>query len=95
MTHKLYQSTNKAMRAILIVAKDEEEATEISLALGFVKSRDNLKVKDFTEVYLNKDRKDKGLNFDNLAPGQFFQKIENHKSTWVTYMPNKNLSCKD
>lgn len=94
MLNKLYQSTNKNNNKILIVAKDESEAIEISLALGFVKNQDNLKIKDFTQIYLTKDRQEKGLNFDNLFPGQLFQKIENNISSWTTYMPTKMATKK-
>lgn len=89
MINELYQSTNKSNNKILIVAKDENKAIEISLALRFVKDRNNLKIKDFTQIYLTKDRQEKGLNFDNLAKGQLFQKIENNMSSWITYMPTE------
>lgn len=87
MINKLYQSTNKSNNKILIVAKDKNEAIKIALILGFVKTPNNLKIKDFTQIYLTKDRQEKGLNFDNLAPGQLFQKIEKNISSWITYMP--------
>lgn len=85
--NKLYQSTNKRNKKILIVAKDECQAIEISLKLKFVKNKDNLKIKDFTQDYLTKELQEKGLEFDNLSPGQLFQKIENNVSIWMTYMP--------
>lgn len=94
MTNKLYQATNKSNKNILIVAKDENEAIEISFPLGFIKTQNNLKIQDFTQLYLNKDRQEKGLNFDNLAKGQLLQIIENNISNWTTYMPtttNKKL----
>jgi hypothetical protein len=89
MKNKLYKSTNKNKNTILIVAKNENEAIEISLILGFAKDQKNLKIEDFTEIYLTKDRQEKGLKFDDLASGQFLQKIENNISSWVTYMPAK------
>lgn len=95
MTNKLYQSINKSKNKILIVAKDECEAIEICLVLGFAKESDNLKIKDFTNTYLTKERQEKGLNFDTLAPGQLLQKIEGNISSWLTYIPtikpNKKL----
>lgn len=94
MINKLYQSTNKSNNKILIVAKDEDEAIKIALILGFVKNQNNLKIKDFTQIYLNKDRQEKGLNFDNLEPGQLFQKIEKNISSWMTYMPTKTTNRK-
>lgn len=88
MINKLYQLTNKSNNTILIVAKNENEAIEISLASGFVKNQNNLKIKDFTQIYLTKERKEKGLNFDNLASGVFFQKIYNNGiNTWHTSLP--------
>lgn len=95
MINKLYQCKNKNDNTILIVAKDENEVIEISLELGFVKSKKNLKIKDFTNEYLNKSRQQKGLNYDNLMPGQFFQIINNKgESSWTTYRPEKKLTKK-
>lgn len=85
MINKLYRVSNKANNRILIIAKNDEEVKEIALSLNFIKNIDNIKIEDYSDIYLNQKRKEQGLNFDNFESGQFFQIIKNNQSSWYTW----------
>lgn len=91
---KLYRVSNKRHRHILVLASEEEIAVNIAFQLGMLRDVTSAKIKDVTEEYLTPERKAAGLDFNKFDDGQFFQKIENNKSTWFTYSPQKQSKKK-
>lgn len=88
-TKKLFRVTNRNNCSYLIISESIDTALEISMQLKFAKKKENLRVQDFSNTYLNEDRLAKGLNFDQLPNGQFFQEIDVNISTWHTYLPTR------
>lgn len=83
---RIYQARNKGSNRILIVATDEDIATKAALRLKFVRTPENLRLKDITEEYVGHHGVDlQSLEMDDSLGGQLGQIINGNHSSWTVH----------